>query len=68
MVVDVQKTEVLTKRGTVGIVSRIFDTIAIMLPATIKLHKAKIEWNSSFEGEPVMKKFFKCKKVGTRKK
>ena len=51
LVVDVQKTEVLTKRGIVGIVSRIFDTIGIMLPATIKLYKAKIEWNGSIEGE-----------------
>lgn len=51
LVIDVQKTELLTKRGIVGIISRIFDTIGIMLPATIKLHKAKIEWNSSIEGE-----------------
>ena len=59
---DVQETEVLTKRRIVSIVSRIFDPIGIASPVTIQaklllqqLHKAKIEWDSSIEGELLMR-------------
>ena len=59
---DVQETEVLTKRRIVSIVSRIFDPIGIASPVTIQaklllqqLHKAKMEWDSSIEGELLMR-------------
>ena len=62
LVVDLREAvhdvEVLTKRRIVSIVSRIFDPIGIVSPVTIQaklllqqLHKAKIEWDSSIEGE-----------------